>query len=545
MRHSPLRPGPLRPGDVIRLRRGIPLSRVDDTLDFLRVHYDTHAPGLARVLEETEDGLLLSLWGHRFRTTEPAASPRLRALGRFALWVAPERLGEAILAREVRNGRVVMDPPPRTPRQRLVRLWLRRTRGPLPLLEALGGRVRPPVLRWLKSALFRRLATHGLMPPAPGFLNHGVLIDRIGRTVMLGYGHDERTVWLDRILLHRNHALHLVGIDLDKGEQRTFRLDRIWAMEIPTLGEIDPYDLWLELGTLTTTRESWLWSWNKRQAELGLPPGPAIGPVGRTLSALGKALSWLMRDPPSRPGQVWAAWDGRRRDLLRRIRHQIRYRYHRVHALCWSIRPPAFRRKVRTACRSTAWRDRLLRAIAAVEAGGTDQVTCLLPMNALLADPFAGHAWLRHMLERTLADAKADGTGHPLAVQLVTETLTLVTGTPGPPSRRRSEVARALHARLVEAQPGHRRLRVHATRRTGGDSRLLLCESCLEAVYGISGRWCSPQLSKWPAAPRTWAFYRANAYYVARWEDCRFRVDASAAVKLKDIKEWWDSREGS
>lgn len=543
MRHRPL-----RPGDVIRLRRGIPLLRVDDTLDFLRVHYDTHAPGLARVLEVTEDGMLLSLWGHRFRTAEPAASPRLRPLGRFALWFAPERLGEAILAREVRNGRVVMDPPPRPSRQRLVRLWLRRTRGPLPILEALGGRVRPPVLRRLKSALFRRLAEHGLMPPAPGFLDHGVLIDRIGRTVTLDYGHGERTVWLDRILLHKNHALHLVGIDLDKGEQRTFRLDRIRAMESPPLGEVDHYDLWLELQALTTTRESWLWSWNKRQAERGLPPAPPIGPAGRALSAFGKALSWLTRDLPLRLGQSWTALNEWRRDLLWQARHESRYRYNRVRALWWTVQPPAFRRKARTALRSTAWRDRLRRAIDVVEAGGTDQVTCLLPMNALLADPFAGHAWLRHMLERTLEEAKAeeaktDGTGHPLAVQLVTETLALVTGTPGPPSRRRGGAARALHARLVEAQPGHRRVWVHATRRSGGDSRLLLCESCLEAVYGIIGHRCGPLDAPWPAAPRPWAFYRANAYFVARWEDCRFRVDASSASKLKSIIEWWNSWE--
>ncbi|WP_448190487.1 hypothetical protein [Azospirillum sp. sgz301742] len=536
---------PLRPGDVIRVGRSIPLQREDEeSLDFLRVHYDTASPGLARVVETADDGMVLSLWGHRFRTTEPPTSPRLRALGPLAYRFAPERLGEAILAREVRRGRVVMEPP-RHPWQPVVRTWLRRTRGHLPILEALGGRMRPPVLRRWKARLLRALAQAGVMPSASGFLDHGLLIDRIGRSVTLTYGWEEREVWLDRILLHKNHTLHLVGIDLAKREQRTFRLDRVQALEVPPVGEVDPHDLWLELQTLCMSRAGWLWYWNKRQAERGLALAPPIGLLGRTVSRASKALAAL--------GRVWNSDRGAVRLALRRWWLDTRWTGcwrlrsvgARARALWWRIRPPPPKR-VDPFSLSTVWRDRLLRTLATVEAGGTDQITALLPMNALLADPVACQAWLHHLLERTLDESADTGPGgHPLAQRLLAETLSLVPAVPVPPSERQRQAVHRLYADLVEAQPGRQRISVHATRRAGRDSRLLLCEAVLQAIHRIEDDapdpWRGPG-GEWPRPPKPWFFYRANAYFVARWDEGRFRVDASSAPRLRAVLAWWDAR---
>lgn len=80
---------PLRPGDVFRVDRRFPKSRLDeDRIDFLRVHYETDSPGLAHVVEVSDDGVIFDLWGHCFRTPMPAdqrsAGPpsRSRAVGR-------------------------------------------------------------------------------------------------------------------------------------------------------------------------------------------------------------------------------------------------------------------------------------------------------------------------------------------------------------------------------------------------------------------------------------------------------------------------------
>src|SRR4051794_16354242 len=47
------------------------------------------------------------------------------------------------------------------------------------------------------------------------------------------------------------------------------------------------------------------------------------------------------------------------------------------------------------------------------------------------------------------------------------------------------EAARFLMARLRGLQPGQKRISIHATRRSGKDRRLLLCEYFLYAVYPI------------------------------------------------------------
>lgn len=530
---------PLRPGDRFRVRRGLSLFPVDDTLDFLRVHYDTHSPGLARVIEVSDDGMLVELWGHRFRTPERPDSPSLRPLGRIGRALAPERLGEALLRREVRLGRVVMGGS-RLDTGLLVRHWLRHTRGRPPVLEALGGRIHAPVMRRAKAFLFRRLAAWRLMPTASGFHDHGTLIDGIGITVDIGYGGQERRVWLDRILLHKNHSIHLVGIDLGKGEQRSFRLDRVRGIGLPALGAIDRHDLYWELNALWSPRASWMWCWNRRQAERGLPPAPPIGRIGRALSRAAKL-----------PERLRAAWR-RCAGLLERPRRAWVRLAGRLRCLPVPWRAPPHRDPPRAPRRPAAgmpaWRRRLLCAVATVETGGADQITALLPLNALLADPVRCRAYLHHLLALTLEEARADPWGHYMAPQLLAEALSLDPRPDRPLPRRRRKAARALYLRLAALQPGSRRVSIHASRRRGRDSRLLLCEEYLAAVFDVGAVWESTEndrQARWEGrtvtAPVAYHFYRTSAHFVARWDEGRYRVDATSAPRLRAVIDWWDA----
>jgi hypothetical protein len=355
-----------------------------------------------------------------------------------------------------------------------MRLWLRRTRADLPILEALGGRIRPPVLRRLKSRLFNRLARLGIMPGMSGFLDHGMLIDRIGVTVELSYSGRDRSLWLDRILLHKNHSIHLVGIDWDNGEQRTFRLDRVTRLSVPPLGEVEPGCLYWELQSLCRSREGWLWYWNRHQADLGRPPGPAIGPLWRAFS---------------RSIMIVAAIGAIPKAILKKVPNAcrastIRAEIH-LRALQAACRRPLgkYRRHGTPITETPPWRRRLLRAIATVEAGGVDQITCLLPMNALLSDARLSHAYLRRLIELTLTDAMADPAGHPHAPRLLSEALALASGLPRQASASEWRAVFTLLERLRGLQPGMKRISIHATRRAGRDSRLLLCECFLNAVY--------------------------------------------------------------
>jgi hypothetical protein len=528
---------------VLRVGHGFPRQRLDqDAVDFLRVHYETDSPGLGHVVDVTDDGMVIELWGHLFRTPEPATAPHLRRLTWLERLLAPQRLGEAILRREVRVGRVVMNTSRPQTRQALVWAWLHRTRGRLPVLEALGGRIRVPALRRMKSWLFYRLGRLGILPPLNGFLDHGLLVDRIGVTIEMTYSGRRRSLWLDRILLHKNHSLHLVGIDLESGEQRTFRLDRVEAFAIPELGSVDKDDLYWELQALCMSRSGWLWYWNRHQARLGRPLAPPIGPIGRVLETLGrlpgaarKTSGFVVRALRRAWGDVVQTYRVRRTALAKRVR-------------AWrAARRPPSRKALRRAAllaEMPTWRRRLLRTVATVEAGGHDQITCLLPMNALLADPARCLAYLHHLVEVTLEEAKAGPSGHPEAAELLAETSALLPASPRPLLIQECHDAIRLILRLESLQPGSKRIWIHARRRTGADARLLMCECALTAIYGTDGPFFEAAPSPDTVVPMKLgqrAFYLTSAYFIARWDNLRFRVDATSAPRLRAIIDWWDA----
>lgn len=534
----------LRPGDVIRIGHEFPRRRVDeDAIDYLRVHFDTTSPGLGHIVEVGDDGMTFSLWGHLFHTSVRAGNPNLRPLNRLRLLLAPERLGEALLRRDVAAAQVTMTERPTT-WQPLVRWWLRRARAPLPALEALGGRIHPPPLRWSKARLYSWLGTLGAMQRLSGFLDHGLLLDRIGVTVTFDYSGRERQLWLDRIVLHKNHNIHLVGIDLDSQEQRTFRLDKIYGtVTIPPLGEVDRDDLYWQIEALCMSRAGWVWYWNRYQDRHGRPPAPPIGLVGKALSLLAKPavflwnLSWIVE-------QI-IHWVQQTRQLV-----WLRY-WHLRSRVRWHIQEfRAARRPVPrgpTLPGEQAWRRRLERAIATIEAGGAEQVTCLLPMRALLSDGLACRVFLRHLMELTLADAKSAAANsaadsHPEAPDMLAEVLAI-----SPPTRqvipvRELLAAKAMLLRLKKLQPGGKRVGIHATRRAGKDARLLLAESYLAAVYNVSENAAPFAPVGNNATPDAWDFYRTTCYFVARWDERRFRMDASSAARLLVILEWWGAR---
>jgi hypothetical protein len=72
----PSRHRPLRPGDVLRAGRGLTRYRLDeDYVDFLRVHFDTEAPGLGHVVEILDDGMIIQVWAI---FSQPPNLPRRR-----------------------------------------------------------------------------------------------------------------------------------------------------------------------------------------------------------------------------------------------------------------------------------------------------------------------------------------------------------------------------------------------------------------------------------------------------------------------------------
>lgn len=378
------------------------------------------------------------------------------------------------------------------------------------------------------------------MPQHGGFLDYGILIDRIGAMVSFDYNGTSRQLWLDRIILHKNRNIHLVGIDQDSDEQRTFRLDKIYGgITIPSIGKIERDDLYWQIEALCMSRTGWLWYWNRHQEWHGRPPAPPIGLVGKALSFMAKPIIFLWNSP-------WIAkriiqWTRQTRRLL-----WLRY-WHLRSQVLWHVeeyraarRPiPHGPTKPRDACGEQAWRQRIERAITTIEAGGTEQVTCLLPMSVLLSDSSACRAFLRHLMELTLADAKLAADGHPQASAILAEVLAI-----SPPTRqtipmREQKAAKDMLLRLEELQPGSKRVWVRATRRAGKDARLLLAESYLSAIYHV--RWDTQIFCKIhrDATPEAWGFYRTMCYFVARWDDRRFRMDSSSVARLKVILDWW------
>lgn len=534
---------PIQPGDILRVGRGFPRSREDPELvDFLRVHYETSSPGLAHIIAVGTDGMLFELWGHRFRTPLKPDDPTLRPLGPLARRLAPERLGEALLRRDVAAGMVDPDGTPPAPRQPIVRWWLKTTRGPLPILDVIGGRVRPPLLRKAKARLLYRLHRLGMFPGMPGFLDHGVLVDRLHVQGTLRYGGRSRHIRMDRILLHKNHSLHLVALDLDCGEQRSFRLDRMYALDIPGLGAVDLDSLYWELQSLCMSRTAWLRSWNRLRHGQGLPPGPPVGLIGRTLDRLTAALTRPRRPrpPPWWRRQLSETWDNllwwARTTPTPTIRHLVAVFDPPP------VPPPAPPIRDHRPLEARPWRRRLVRAVESLQSGGHDQVTALLPMNALLKQQPA-HCWayLRHLLALALRDAEAEDTCDPLTRQVLREAVAL----PLTPTRRSIRAAEARARQVLthidDRHPGWKRVQVRAMRPKVSDARLLLCETYVSALLDRWDRQAGAVPGLGGDAPTPWTFYRAGCYSVAHWDDLRFRMDASCVPKIQAIIQWWDA----
>lgn len=200
------------------------------------------------------------------------------------------------------------------------------------------------------------------------------------------------------------------------------------------------------------------------------------------------------------------------------------------------------------------WRERLLLACRRLESGEPEQVTCLRPMRWLCSRPDDAMAFLRFLLDTARHDPSlAFPEAHPAAPGLVDEVLGFIRLSARPVGLPERREARALAHRLFALQPDFKRVWAHATRRRGKDSRLLMAERVLSALYGVI-----PFPSSWDEhLERNWdesepmgivsadSFCEAIAYFVAHWADYRFRMDRSSAVRIRLMLDWWSEERGA
>lgn len=174
---------PLCPGDVLRLPW---LSAADEIEperpDEITIDYDPSPRSLARVVQvgAGDAPTLLDCWGRRFETRiHPLTLAAFRVTG-WRRWLAPERLGEAAMARHLRRLRRGTGRAWPQPLTRALVLW---GRGGLPGMQSLGGRWHPLWRRRGVSWLRAQMRARGWYPVRTGQLVHGTLIDGIGRDI--------------------------------------------------------------------------------------------------------------------------------------------------------------------------------------------------------------------------------------------------------------------------------------------------------------------------------------------------------------------------
>lgn len=199
------------------------------------------------------------------------------------------------------------------------------------------------------------------------------------------------------------------------------------------------------------------------------------------------------------------------------------------------------------------WRERLRSACRQLEAGAPEQITCLLPMARVCSRSEAAVPFLKFLLDSARRDSAARSGAHPMAMPLIAEVLVFVRETVRPVGLAEQQEARELAHRIYALQPGFKRVWVHATRRRGKDSLLLMAESILLALYDV---FASPSADanyhgrhwdrKTPVGVLSeYGFYKTCAYFVARWDKCRYRMDKDSASRIRLMLEWWTANSKS
>lgn len=516
---SPLLPKtrPLRVGDVLRLpSSGVTFRRVGpDQLDDLTVDFDTARPGLSRVLDISDKGVAVVRWGHVFLCmTDPAplARHRLERLGRI---LAPERIGEFLVARHLRRlegtGRALPQP--------LTRWLILRQRGELPALRRLGGRWKPWWRTELGSWLRHGLSARGWFPFRGGFILHGTLIDGIDREIRFAYGPNRRAIRLDQIYLHPNQNLHLIGRLVGSGERRRFVLEKCGDIRLADGTPIDPLDLHFDLAALQSSRADWYSTRRHMQARAGRPPPPAPKPWERRLTQGYSA--WLRRmaqprpRPPCDPAAGTMAASLCKRLARTGVAFPLPAEPPRFQPRSGQHLPAAYRR-------GADWRLRMVAAMLRIRFGQAQRSRVFHGMQALLSDRIEARAGLRDLMQQ---EARRPGGRHDRQA-LLQQVAGMMPG---------RGVAITSQERIIawNVREGIRR-RIDFPRHRD----LQLAAACLEAAFRLNDRNHAAPLAS-DSGPEHNAFLAANAYFGSDWHDGRFKMNKACLPRMEALLHIW------
>lgn len=527
---------PPRPGDILRTRGFKRFTPEGHPIGFRTIWFNPAKDGLARVTAVSDDLISAELWGFDIRIKRDAGDPR--PLTRLGYWLAPERIGEGLVARrlvEAQPGRAPADPAPR------VRDWRERTRGPLPLVQALGGR-HVTCTRFLISAWLRNLASGLCAYPMPGgFAEHGPLLLGIGRRIRFRYSGkpERREMVLDQIWLAPNHNLHLIGT-VPSGERRTFVLDRMDALQIEGFGPAVIGDLEVELSALHQPGLYFHVMASRLWPRRGLPPPPRPGWLAtagtRFFSGLnrGYVRAHHLRRHPQELVPARVRGIGRRiaavQDLVQG------WRTDRMRARTWPAREAAAVLPVgqQDLGPEARWRAYLRAAADRIAAGLGAQVTVALPARALLADPVLARHFLRSVLAH---EARALPPRDPRN-RLIARILAI-----SPPGRKlipegERRQAKALYRRLERAGLRAKGRGIRGYRLVGADRVTLLCAAVLDAIWAVTPGWRMTVEPEYARAPDRQRFRVALNLFVADWQRGRYQVRPASAERLRWIAAW-------
>ena len=527
---------PPRPGDILRTRGFKRFTPEGHPIGFRTIWFNPARDGLARVTGVSDDLISADLWGFDIRIKRDAGDPR--PLTRLGCWLAPERIGEGLVARRLADaepGHAPADPAPR------VRRWRDRTRGRLPLLQALGGR-HVTCTRFLMSAWGRTLASGLCAYPLPGgFMDHGPLLLGINRRISFRYSYkpERREMILDQIWLAPNHNLHLIGT-LPSGERRTFVLDRMDDLQIEGFGPAEVGDLELELSALYQPGLYFHSTANRHWPRRGLPPPPRPGWLAIAGARFFNGLNrWYVRAHHLRrhPQELVPRWV---RAICRRIaalQDLVQdWRAARARVRTWPAREAAAVLPVgpQDLGADARWRFYLRAAADRIAAGQAAQVTVALPARALLADPLLA----RHLLRAILAhEARALPPRDPRR-RLIARVLAI-----SPPGRKlipegERRRAKVLYQRLERDGLRAKGRGIWGYRLVGADRVTLLCAAVLDAIWGVTPDWRMTVEPEYPRAPDRQRFSLALNLFAADWRRGRYHLGPASADRLRWIAAW-------
>ncbi len=522
----------LNKGDYIFLESSINRNRIAKSLDYMSLNYDTNRPGIGKIIQVGENYFHVKIWEHIYRIKRSTLSNTVQRVHPWLYHLSFYFWAETLLRSEIAESQIFL----RTynnKSNRLTSLWLKKTRGSLPIITALDGRVRWPILRRLRAGLRVRLARWGFFPWAGGFGDWGLLMDQIGVEISFEYHGIDRILWLNQIRLHRNGNIHLTGIDLEEEEIRTYRLDKIYNVSVPGAENFNSDDFYWEIYSLVHSRRSWKGIWDNLQDQNKRPTSPDFGFLGLSIEAIGNYTRRIIKIPSHfrnlrlKLKESYARLKYRCRRFSRRIIGVWRYR----------TAPPLALRVSYGA--KNQFLTRLKTAILNLQQKKIEHITCLHTLKSIVGNTFLSRFYLKFLLEAVIIEARNDEMISKKDLSLLTDILTLSFSIGTHITLAQRQKAYTLYEEAYGRQPGMIRLRGGQFRRRGQSRFLLFAESYLASLYNLTPNLPPHRDLEAHEAPYWESFYRANAYFLSSWSRKRFTFDAKTVVRLKLIVAWW------